>query len=247
MPVGTRSNTRRTSTSSFISGPPRDQERSPARPPPQHSQEDAEEQTPKSGSPHICFSPSTTKTSATGLSLHVQKSLLQDIEESGGLVVACVRNLCNRRSDIFGAAGSERRRQVQNKVTKWKSLDEIEYYKLLASLGVRPRSFSTPPALRPNQPPSSSITSPPAELSRSSPSAHHHYQLLTQKAAQTSSTPEKKSIKSMAARNLVPLLEDDDYGTRATVLLLFTSIVTLLASSHKLPSYQYTQISLKST
>ena len=97
MPVGTRSNTRRTSTSSFISGPPRDQERSPARPPPQHSQEDEEEQTPNSGSPHIRFSPSTTKTSATGLSLHVQKSLLQDIEESGGLVVACVRNLCNRR------------------------------------------------------------------------------------------------------------------------------------------------------
>ena len=233
MPIETRSKTRnKTHTSTtFTSGPPA-QERSPARrSQAQHAQEEL--QSPNSCSPRI-RSTQPSRTNAAGLPLHVQKSLLQDIEESGGLGLVgcgptstssakafCLKRICNRRSNIYGEVGSERRRQVQNKVTRWKCLEQADYFLLLADLGVRPiqakavstkRFSSSPPhpqkhlVLRSTFPSTATVSSrsPPDVQKKPTPGETRSTLLL----------PKAKPIgKSMATRKLFPLLEDDDYGT----------------------------------
>jgi hypothetical protein len=119
MPVGTRSKTRnKVQTSTFTSVGPPAQGRSPARRSlAQHLQDEL--QSPDSCSPRTGFTPAT-RANAAGLPLHVQKSLLQDIEESGGLGLAgfgltlscsakafALKNICNWRSNIYGVVGSE--------------------------------------------------------------------------------------------------------------------------------------------
>jgi hypothetical protein len=256
MPVGTRSKTRnKKQASTFTSASPLAQGRSPARhSPAQHSQDEL--QSPNSCSPRTGFTPAT-RTNAAGLPLHVQKSLLQDIEESGGLGLAsfgltsscsakafALKNICNRRSDIYGVVGSERRRQVQNKVSRWKCLEQADYYLLLANLGVRPaqgRTLSTERSSSPPHPPHkkplvSKSTSPADTESTSRFPPQDHRQLLSARGPvplppRSSATPtpgEKRATllptdRSMATRHLFPLLEDDDYGTTrdngATLLL----------------------------
>jgi hypothetical protein len=74
-----------------------------------------------------------------GLPLHIQKQLLQDIEEAGGGIAGFkLQHLCNRRPAIYGNKSSDRRRQVQNKFHQWKTLDQTGYYHLLSSFGVQP-------------------------------------------------------------------------------------------------------------
>jgi hypothetical protein len=84
------------------------------------------------------------RTNTKGLPLNLQKQLLQDIEASGGIgdghgTPFKLLSICNRRSELYGEAGKGGlRRKVQNKVQAWRNLNAVEYYKLLAYLGVQP-------------------------------------------------------------------------------------------------------------
>lgn len=125
-----------------------------------------------SSSPHRPkFNPSTTgpRTAAPvrgGLQQHVQKQLLQDIEASGeGIARLTLRPLCDRKSDIYGEPGTERRRQVQNKFHRWKLLETIEYHKLLNNFGVYPNVRSQESEEEEEEP------------TPSTPTAHQHHQL----------------------------------------------------------------------
>jgi len=77
-----------------------------------------------------------------GLPIPIQKQLLQDILLNGGLKFCKVSKLCDQKPDIYGEPGSSRRRQIQNKATKWRALDTIEFSKLCDSFG------TTGPALQ---------------------------------------------------------------------------------------------------
>lgn len=86
-------------------------------------------------------------TTAKGVALHIQKQLLQDIEEGGGFLVGgfspgpsafSLIRILKKRVDLYGTAGSELQRQLQNKVHKWKSLSQVEYFQLLADFCVQP-------------------------------------------------------------------------------------------------------------
>lgn len=57
-----------------------------------------------------------------GLWQSLQRQLLLDIDEKGGLFSFKLSALCNKKSDIYGAAGTALRRSVQNRVTYWKGL-----------------------------------------------------------------------------------------------------------------------------
>jgi len=72
-----------------------------------------------------------------GLPGHIQKQVLQDIEESGGLSFTNLDRLCKRKPEIFGKTNSPLRRQIQNKVARWKKLERVDCYKLLLNLEVR--------------------------------------------------------------------------------------------------------------
>lgn len=101
------------------------------------------------------YSSSTTRSNSSssitdeqqGVPRNVQKQLLQDIEGTGGGISAfffndtgvyALKHLCDGREDIYGLPSSNQRRQIQNKVSRWKSLSEDKYYQLLAEYGVQP-------------------------------------------------------------------------------------------------------------
>ena len=114
IPVETRSNKTRSSNKSHrtTDGPPPAQERSPARPSPARHSQDELPSPPNSSSPRTRFTPAT-RTKARGLPLHIQKSLLQDIEDAGGLGLAiygptssCSAKAFHLRNICIGAATS---------------------------------------------------------------------------------------------------------------------------------------------
>jgi hypothetical protein len=67
----------------------------------------------------------------------VERQVIEDIEESGGLTSGFkLLNLCKAREDLYGEAGSERRKRIQKRVVYWKKFPERYYYRL-RELGVR--------------------------------------------------------------------------------------------------------------
>jgi hypothetical protein len=76
----------------------------------------------------------------TGLSIHIHKQLLQDIEESGeGVASFKLKTLFHRKPDTYRLyTSSDAKRQIRNKLNKWKALASADYFQLLASLGVHP-------------------------------------------------------------------------------------------------------------
>lgn len=86
-----------------------------------------------------------SRTNNAGLSNPVQKQLLQDIEASGGLQALKskrrgIAKLCDTKAEIYGLPKSRTRKQVQNKIYKWYSLSEADYYRVLAEFQVQPFS-----------------------------------------------------------------------------------------------------------
>lgn len=65
-----------------------------------------------------------------GLSLSVKQQLLRDIEKLGGLSVVKVARLCDAKPHLYGEKDSRLRRQVQNKVGKWKLLSSVAFDKV---------------------------------------------------------------------------------------------------------------------
>ena len=78
-----------------------------------------------------------------GLKEHLQKQLLKDIEDNGGLRVFSLARLVNEKSDTYGEVDSTLRRQVQNCVDRWKRHTDSEYLLLLNYFGVRAASLQS--------------------------------------------------------------------------------------------------------
>jgi hypothetical protein len=74
------------------------------------------------------------------------KVLAEDIEAAGGIANIELRELLDRkvvagikgRLPIYGLVGSKRRRQISNKVDKWKKKESEKYLEILTKLGVVP-------------------------------------------------------------------------------------------------------------
>jgi hypothetical protein len=81
----------------------------------------------------------------------VQKQLLIDIENSGGIAYgehwqlpSKTASLLNKRPEIYGTPGSQIRDKVTNKLQMWKKyLSQDEYYQLLKNFGIAPFIFTT--------------------------------------------------------------------------------------------------------
>jgi hypothetical protein len=58
------------------------------------------------------------------------RQLIQDIDSNGGIDLISVRNLCNRKVDIYGTPGSHLRRCVQNQVHRWKTTRKDQFQNL---------------------------------------------------------------------------------------------------------------------
>ena len=70
------------------------------------------------------------RTTSIGLAIPTQQQLLQEIENKGGLTEFskkryALKELCDKKTDIYGDTGSTLRRQVQDKVKHWRKLTEI--------------------------------------------------------------------------------------------------------------------------
>ena len=106
-------------------------------------------------------------TNKASLLKHIQKQLLQDIKNSGGIGdTLSLKCTCDSKPDIYGDPSSEKQKQVQSKVRHWKMLGSTEYYQLVATLGVRlPATLQrTPEQLTPTLTQSSSFVTLPDSL-----------------------------------------------------------------------------------
>ena len=82
---------------------------------------------------------SPCRTNIASLPNHLQKALLQDIENAGGIknTLSTLKGICDYKEDVYGPPKSALRKKVQERVRYWRSLPENEYYHLVATLGVR--------------------------------------------------------------------------------------------------------------
>lgn len=86
-----------------------------------------------------------SRTNKNGLPDFVQKQLLIDIENSGGIIYgehwqlpSKTASLLNKRPDIYGTPGSQLRDKVTNKLQTWKKyLSQDDYFQLLENFGIR--------------------------------------------------------------------------------------------------------------
>ncbi|CAB9530957.1 hypothetical protein SEMRO_3138_G344360.1 [Seminavis robusta] len=84
------------------------------------------------------------------LPLWIEKQLAEDIEAQGGIFgfdtgkAQGLSELCDYRSqdlgqpEFYGHRGSDQRRKISQKITKWKRLDQGQYLEKLSVLGVTP-------------------------------------------------------------------------------------------------------------
>jgi hypothetical protein len=67
----------------------------------------------------------------------ILRQLLIDIEEKGGRHHANAKRICDRKPDIYGAPNSRLRKQVGNKVSKWKHQSEEAFQNSKGRLLIR--------------------------------------------------------------------------------------------------------------
>jgi hypothetical protein len=89
------------------------------------------------------------RTNKKGLENHLQKQLLQDIENCGGIGDEAgapfnLKAICNRRPELYGESGSQLRDKIGDKVQAWRKLTRPEYLKLLEHFGVWGSQLSSP-------------------------------------------------------------------------------------------------------
>ena len=114
------------------------------------------------------FSNLSVKSKRPGISSEVEDQLIKDVLSNGGLHLVSARSICDARP-IYGKPNSKQRKQIQNKLRRWKE-DPASFYKLVSP--PQQEIFSTPPtAIAPQQAPSVSITSPlvPTRLRMATP------------------------------------------------------------------------------
>ena len=176
---------------------------------PLHNSEDQDEfaSPVSSTSPLRRLNPS--RTNKSGLLLSIQKQLLQEIEESGGIGDATavpfnLSRICNNRTDVYGKAGSETRRRVRNKVYKWRQLDRAQYFELLATLGVQSGQRRRTPPREESFPRSPAFPSSPTESTSSIIVSPVSQPLFSPPAAQPTTAPFVLTNKKMAHQNLPP-------------------------------------------
>lgn len=73
---------------------------------------------------------------ARGLSVNIQRQLIINISEQGGLEFTRLKDLCNSKTDVYGESQSKLRRKIQNTVASWKRLTPSGYQQLLSRLNV---------------------------------------------------------------------------------------------------------------
>ena len=74
---------------------------------------------------------------SSGIKPKQLRSLLHDIEAQGGRHGIALREICNRKPDMYGAPGSTERRVIQNKVHHLKLLSREAYLKMLATMNIQ--------------------------------------------------------------------------------------------------------------
>lgn len=73
-----------------------------------------------------------------GLSYHVEKQLLKDIESSGGIEFAILGSIINAKPLVYGAKHTKKRKKVQNRYWNYlKRLSSLEYTQLIDSYGIQ--------------------------------------------------------------------------------------------------------------
>ena len=219
-------------------------------------QEDDKEETMPQGRNASTHHKNPIHTNKAGLPKHIQKQLLQDIKNSGGIGdTSSLKCICDSKPDIYGDPSSEKWKQVRSKVRHWKTLSSTEYYQLVATLGVRlPATLQrTPEQLTPTLTQSSSesfATSPnslsPQSLSFESPSLsmhppstaktpHAHPESLSSSAPSSTETPPSYLITTMEQGSVN--LDDGTFGGCLAhlplihLLCLFQSISPLTLTS----------------
>ena len=142
----------------------------------------------------------------------VQRELLEDIEAGGGLTALSaskfgLRDLCDKKPDVFGERGTELREQLRQKVRHWKSLKEEEYQnEVLAPLQVLPHKYrqNSQQKKAPPPPPSTPSTTTNKAASKKSGSKKSTKQKESTVPAHSSPepTPVPSSLRSAVKLNI---------------------------------------------
>ena len=116
----------------------------------EHQNDDEEEEPQVVGKASVSSGSSSSESSSLeeetekpGLSQVALVTLLKAIEQGGGLDNHTKENhklsaICNGDKQLFGAPGTKKRRQVQNKLSHLKGLSISAYYELLTDNGIVP-------------------------------------------------------------------------------------------------------------
>jgi hypothetical protein len=112
---------------------------------------------PRSPPPRSSSSTSSADKKGWGLTSSIQKQLLVDIEEAGGLASCNLEVVCNAKEDIYGQPNSKHRRKVQNVLKYWRGLSAQAFAAKRQSFLLL-ESSQTTPTTQPTTPTKSSPT-----------------------------------------------------------------------------------------
>ena len=71
------------------------------------------------------------RSTCQSIPIHLQRQLLNDILNSGGLFATSLRCICDSNPHLYGFPGTKERKRIQNKVYRWKLLSEEEFADLI--------------------------------------------------------------------------------------------------------------------
>ncbi len=132
-----------------------------------------------------------------GLSVHLKKQLVADIEAAGGIQVVSIKRLCDSKPDIYGDKGSAKRRQVQNKENRWEKFSLPEYNSRIVK---KTNTLNSPARLQQElvaTPPTSQTKQPP-EATRTN-KKHQPHQQSTPPSSTTPSKARKEVVIQLAS------------------------------------------------
>ena len=159
---------------------------------------------------------SSTATSITRSRLPhwVEKQLAEDIESCGGLKgfdsgkTQGIRELCDHRTytleqpEFYGEVGSEQRRKISQKVTKWKKLPETEYLQKLAFFQVTPYKQRMKQGKSKLEKAKTRVKNPPSNISTSVDDLSLDISVLSIDGGEEQPTPTKKPTTKVPQQKL---------------------------------------------
>lgn len=172
-----------------------------------------------------------------GLSFHIQKQLLKDIQEAGGIgdgisLPFRLSRLCDKHKDIQSEKGSNLHKQIRNKVYSWQKITQEEYNSILASIGIQTTQVLLSPQSSPQSQPSSGTPS------SGTPSTG--IALISPMPTPARSTPGEKIMigntmyHSPTPRKMLTYDDDNDDGNDDGIGKL-EGLLLVLLSCHSLP------------